>query len=877
MGLIFLKGNIYTKIDKKRVTGEEVKSLHEILSVKVPGYYFSKKYKMGLWNGYKHFFNRLTGSFYSGLLNYVILKLNCDYSVIDERSPVPNKNNPLFLNGIELREYQKKAVEKAIKIERGIIAMPPNAGKTLISAAITQILGLPTVFLTHRITLLEQTKKRFEQYLGVEVGIFGAKQRSFKEINIMSIASVYKALENKDDEIKEILNKALVVIVDECHHLSAKTFENTMRVCKNAFFRYGLCVSQGSGILLPSGRERKIGALWLAGLKEFDVLSFNHATNKIEPKKARISRIPWDNDTLIIKIKSEDGFTVRLECSSEHNIYSNGEYKEAKDLEIGDNVLMAEMQKNYCLICGKEIPLYRRLCSKKCLIRNWILEGAKGQSKRLQKMTKEERIEAINWKIGLEKAINWAKSEDGKKHNSEYIKNRFKTDPKFAKAVSDGAKKFWKSINEKGLGLKGCRNRWKKYPTKVERLNHLKEIGCYQGFEKHQFKKGHISPHPPIINGKYYNNKVSLGRDGHKLASIVEKKVDDWLFDNRLEHKIHPSIRGTGKYADFLVNDWYIEADGLHRGLDYFNKKYEGKKNWIVVDDFSYSSIGEKLSFLLVSDPVGKVVSIRKVKFNGKFLYDLSVDGNNNFFANGVLVHNSATALLRSEVDNMLVRGLTGEEIAGVTTEELINLGISARPSVYLFDMNRFGNPILPKRHTFDVAYDTGIVNNPQRNTLIVDATKHFLGIGKSVFIIVNRIEHGRILSEIFLRAGLEVPFISGEENPIIIRSRLEEFEKRTLKCLVSSSISDEGIDIPSMDVLIIGVGNRSVLKTIQRVGRGLRRKEVGENVVSIIDFIDSASPYLYRHSVERSKVYVDMGLKIYEVMDRDWNEIIKR
>jgi superfamily II DNA or RNA helicase len=175
------------------------------------------------------------------------------------------------------------------------------------------------------------------------------------------------------------------------------------------------------------------------------------------------------------------------------------------------------------------------------------------------------------------------------------------------------------------------------------------------------------------------------------------------------------------------------------------------------------------------------------------------------------------------------------------------------------------------------VAYDIGIVTNPQRNTLIVDTARHFLALGKSVFIIVHRIEHGRILSEIFHRVGLEVPFISGEEDPNIIKSRLKEFEKKTLKCLVSSSISDEGLDIPAVDILILGVGNKSALKTIQRVGRGLRKKDVGENVVSIIDFIDSASSYLYRHSVARIRVYVNMELDIFEVLDREWKEIEKK
>jgi superfamily II DNA or RNA helicase len=74
-----------------------------------------------------------------------------------------------------------------------------------------------------------------------------------------------------------------------------------------------------------------------------------------------------------------------------------------------------------------------------------------------------------------------------------------------------------------------------------------------------------------------------------------------------------------------------------------------------------------------------------------------------------------------------------------------------------------------------------------------------------------------------------------------------------------------------------LGVGNKSVLKTIQRVGRGLRKKDTGENVVTVIDFIDRTSDYLYRHSVSRCSVYVKMKIKIYEVLDRTWTTTVER
>jgi superfamily II DNA or RNA helicase len=170
-----------------------------------------------------------------------------------------------------------------------------------------------------------------------------------------------------------------------------------------------------------------------------------------------------------------------------------------------------------------------------------------------------------------------------------------------------------------------------------------------------------------------------------------------------------------------------------------------------------------------------------------------------------------------------------------------------------------------------------GIVNNSVRNTFIVDSAIHFLNLNKSIFIIINRIAHGELLRELFKKVGYSVPFISGQENPEYIYSTLKDFENKNLKCIVSSSISDEGLSLPAIDVLILGVGNKSALKTIQRVGRGLRKKLVGENSVTIIDFIDRGSKYLYKHSVERCRVYIKLGIDIYEVLDSTWTRVEKR
>jgi superfamily II DNA or RNA helicase len=64
------------------------------------------------------------------------------------------------------------------------------------------------------------------------------------------------------------------------------------------------------------------------------------------------------------------------------------------------------------------------------------------------------------------------------------------------------------------------------------------------------------------------------------------------------------------------------------------------------------------------------------------------------------------------------------------------------------------------------------------------------------------------------------------------------------------------GQDMPGINVLILAGGQRSPLRTIQRVGRALRKKLTGENTVKILDIYDMQQKMLQSQSDERLRTY---------------------
>jgi len=723
--------NLYIRVDKRKATKEELSNLHEILSVKVPGHYFSPHFRRGMWDGYKRFFNRLTSTFYTGLLGYAISRLQFPYVIIDDRVPIPHQNNPLVLNGIELRDYQIKMVSAAISKGRGIISAPPNAGKTEVAAGIIKVLGLPAIFLTHRLTLLRQTKERFSNRLGVEIGLVGGGIDSWISdgINIVSIQSAYRKL----DEFKDRVKGFPIVISDECFPSSAK-------------------------VLLDSEKFVSIKEVYQNSKIEY-ILSYNHEKNVLE--KCRVLR-KIRNRTLRPAVLSLyidlSGKLFRVCCTPNHKLFVNGySYIRADEVKVGDCVKVLDITPRKVLVC--------RECGR--IMKNGSSYGG---------------------------------------HSSTHRPTRLKC--KICGRIFYSHKELFEH----------------------QRLNHTVSIRCRKCNVNFSSRSDYTKHHMIVHYGKTSEFKKNILRAGRIRGD---------------------AIKGDGRIEKFLFN---------HEG---------------------------------------RVVRIRKHVTRSKFLYNLEVENNHNYFVNNVLVSNchhvssksfekllklcseshykyglSATPLLRDDVSNMTVRGLLGDEIVAVTNQELIAAGISAFPSVYLLNVRE---PKIPDHFTFDQAYEKGILFNDYRNKLVVRSAEKFLGQDKSVFILVWRIAHGEVLKDLFIRRGIEVEFISGQEKSETIKSVLERFGKKELKCVISSTISDEGLDVPAVDVLILAVGFKAPLKTIQRVGRGLRRKTEGENVVSVVDFVDWQSRrYLYKHSIDRVREYVKMGIKIYEVSE-DWKRIEER
>ena len=109
--------------------------------------------------------------------------------------------------------------------------------------SITKGLNVPTIFLTHRVNLLHQTKRRFEQRLPEfkgKIGIIGDSIFEPGFITIGTVQTIHSMIKSNPDKIIPILKQYQLLIIDEAHRSGAKQFWETASYCENAYYRLAL-------------------------------------------------------------------------------------------------------------------------------------------------------------------------------------------------------------------------------------------------------------------------------------------------------------------------------------------------------------------------------------------------------------------------------------------------------------------------------------------------------------------------------------------------------------------------------------------------------------------------------------------------------------
>jgi len=130
-----------------------------------------------------------------------------------------------------LRPDQQAAVKDLLRFDTGVLAAATAFGKTVVSAKMIAERGTNTLVLVHRRQLLDQWIVQLREFLGLRPEALGSigsgKHQPSKFIDVAIIQSLYRK-----GIVDDIVGEYGHLIVDECHHIPASSFEQVARKCK---------------------------------------------------------------------------------------------------------------------------------------------------------------------------------------------------------------------------------------------------------------------------------------------------------------------------------------------------------------------------------------------------------------------------------------------------------------------------------------------------------------------------------------------------------------------------------------------------------------------------------------------------------------------
>lgn len=216
-----------------------IRELKKIATFANPKFFELQKLRFSTWNTPKYIFcgdiDQLGIYLPRGLLSEIMNLLE-DYSikvnVIDNRK-AGEKLELKFKGGLE--KFQNNAVEEILKYDFGVLVSPTGTGKTVMACNIISVRKTKTLILVHRSELINQWIEKICLFIdGIskkEIGVLGGGRKKLKRnIDIAMIQS----LTNRED-LFELVKDYEQIIIDECHHIPAVSFEEVLKVIPSKF------------------------------------------------------------------------------------------------------------------------------------------------------------------------------------------------------------------------------------------------------------------------------------------------------------------------------------------------------------------------------------------------------------------------------------------------------------------------------------------------------------------------------------------------------------------------------------------------------------------------------------------------------------------
>ncbi|MGB4407953.1 MAG: DEAD/DEAH box helicase family protein [Sphaerochaeta sp.] len=333
-------------IEKDKLPQQLLNRLIRLAAFQNPEFYKAQAMRFSVWDKPRFI------SCAENCEDYIALPRGCLEAVQqlleDNSIPITNEEKRALGERIQvsftgtLRPEQEEALKAMLSFDTGILHAPTASGKTVIAAALISERKVSTLILVHRSELKKQWEERLKTFLSPTEGILGKKGKLSFKVDVLLFQSLVK-----QEDRKEVLDRYGMVIVDECHHLGAFSFELLLKQVK-AKYVVGLTAT-------PIRRDGKHPIV----------------TMQLGPIRHVVKRSSAQEMRMVVFTKTirmtgiSDGLPIqevfkRLALDKERNRMIAEDVKEA--CREGRNILVLSQRCEHLLVLSQELEMINQEC-----------------------------------------------------------------------------------------------------------------------------------------------------------------------------------------------------------------------------------------------------------------------------------------------------------------------------------------------------------------------------------------------------------------------------------------------------------------------------------------------------------------------------------
>lgn len=175
----------------------------------------------------------------------------------------------------------------------------------------------------------------------------------------------------------------------------------------------------------------------------------------------------------------------------------------------------------------------------------------------------------------------------------------------------------------------------------------------------------------------------------------------------------------------------------------------------------------------------------------------------------------------RDDNADILIQAMFGAKIVKINASFLIKKGYLIQPHIFFEPIETFVH-----YGSYSRIYKEAVAQNDKLNNHIAETANHLNNRNLSLLILVKQYNHGNYLQK---RINNSV-FVTGKTPSKKRIQYLSDLRTKKINCMIATTLADEGLDIPTLDVALLAGGGSSSTRIHQRIGRTLRKDRSSSN-----------------------------------------------